>query len=339
MTINIGYAATTDTLNQAKKDMNLGRYAAAAIKLNQFVEQKPSHYEAWFLFGVAHVHQQQYHQAIEAFRQVIRLRPDLAEPHNNLAAVYSNLDDTQAAIKELKIALEKRSDYPVAEENLADLYVKLALRHYKKSLRYASNPIVEQRYARLVKVRNPLTKPVHITTKEGVVTASAKVEISERVPQVEPQEKSNPLPATAAKKTSDKQKTVAHIDIEDQSQQPLQQPSVAAVLAALEIWRSAWASQDLDHYFSAYAKDYEPDTRFKSIVEWKAYKTRVIQNKTFINIDFEQVDATFSPRKDYATVQLLQHFRSNSYQGDSLKKVTLKHTAQGWKIIHEVSIQ
>jgi len=334
MTVNMGYAATADALNQAKKDMSLGRYATATASLSQLVDKEPSHYEAWFLFGVAHVHQQQYHQAIEAFRQVIRLRPDLAEPHNNLAAVYSNLDDTHAAIKELEIALEKRADYPVAEENLADLYVKLALRHYKNSLQYAPNPIVEQRYARLVKVRNPLSTPEHIATK-AVAIVSAKVEASEKPAQAEPQVALSPSPMTSSTKTPDKHKPAPHID---EPQAP-QQQSIKTVLDALETWRLAWSSQNLESYFSAYAKDYQPDARFKSIAEWQTYKTRVIQNKTFIRVRFEQIDATLSPHQKHATVQLLQQFRSNSYQGDSFKKISLKYTAKGWKIVREVSIK
>jgi len=151
---------------QAKADLKQGRYAETTEQLRQLVKTDTGNYEAWFLFGVALVHEQQYHQAIEAFRQVIALRPDLAEPHNNLAAVYNNLGDTKAAVRELEIALEKRPDYAIAEENLADLYVKLALQHYRHALKTAPNPVIEQRYARLIQVRNPIPETVqHTDTK------------------------------------------------------------------------------------------------------------------------------------------------------------------------------
>ncbi|MCF6208331.1 MAG: tetratricopeptide repeat protein, partial [Ghiorsea sp.] len=143
-------------VTQAKADLKQGHYTTAIEQLRTLAKTDASNYEAWFLFGVAHVHQQQFHQAIEAFRQVITLRPDLAEPHNNLAAVYNNLGDTKAAVQELEIALEKRPNYTIAEENLADLYIKLALQHYRNTLKTSPNPVIEQRYARLVQVRNPM---------------------------------------------------------------------------------------------------------------------------------------------------------------------------------------
>ena len=121
------WADNENGLEQAKQAMQAGHYAQALKTLESLVKQEPNNYEAWFLFGVAQVHEQQDHQAIEAFKHVIELRPNLAEPHNNLAAVYNNLGDTQAAIRELETALKKRPNYAVAEENLADLHIKLAL--------------------------------------------------------------------------------------------------------------------------------------------------------------------------------------------------------------------
>ncbi|WP_038247202.1 nuclear transport factor 2 family protein [Ghiorsea bivora] len=314
-------------VTQAKADLKQGRYTETIEQLRSLVKSDANNYEAWFLFGVAHVHQQQLHQAIEAFRQVINLRPDLAEPHNNLAAVYNNLGDTKAAVKELEIALEKRPNYTIAEENLADLYIKLALQHYRNTLKTSPNPVIEQRYARLIQVRNPMPDDHANQTPHDT-----------------------PVPEQKATQHTEKQTTQPHIltpiaTVKPQAEQhhttvmPLiADQSITGVLDALEAWREAWSSQNLDAFFSAYADDYQPPARFQSRDAWKAYKKRVINNKLFIRIELDQVEVNMQG-KDMATVKLLQRFHSNTYNGKDFKKITFKYTPQGWRIIDEASVQ
>ena len=114
--------------------------------------------------------------------------------------------------------------------------------------------------------------------------------------------------------------------------------SITSVLDALEAWREAWSSQELDAYFSAYTDDYQPGARFNSYDAWKAYKKRVISNKSFIRIEFEQVEVNMQGR-DIATVKLLQRFHSNTYNGKDFKKITFKYTPQGWRILAEAYVQ
>lgn len=317
--------AAAYNVEQAKEDLKLERYTTAIESLRTLVEQEEDNYEAWFLFGVAHVHEQQYHQAIEAFRQVIALRPDLAEPHNNLAAVYNSLDDTKSAVRELEIALKKRPNYTIAEENLADLYVKLALQHYRNSLKNAPNPLVEQRYARLMKVRNPVFEAKSTPAKDIAIAPTTKPVA---------QQKPTPAPKTTESQTASNQNPIPV-----QAKLPQVEKSITGVLDALEAWKAAWSSQNLQAYFAAYAKNYQPDARFASKAAWEAYKTRVIQNKTFIRIGLEQVEVSMANHNKTADIKLLQRFHSNTYNGNDFKKITFKYTPQGWKITHEASIQ
>ena len=115
--------------------------------------------------------------------------------------------------------------------------------------------------------------------------------------------------------------------------------SITSILDALEAWRIAWSSQNLEDYFLAYAKNYQPNTRFASIDEWQAYKTRVIKNKTFIRVNFEQVEVDIQADKSHASIMMLQRFESNSYTGNDFKRISLKYTADGWKITKEESIK
>jgi len=330
-------------VTQAKADLKQGRYTTAIEQLRTLVKTDANNYEAWFLLGVAHVHQQQFHQAIEAFRQVITLRPDLAEPHNNLAAVYNNLGDTKAAVQELEIALEKRPNYTIAEENLADLYIKLALQHYRNTLKTSPNPVIEQRYARLIQVRNPMPDGDVTATPTTNSTPTVAQVATQGVAQDTPKETTQAHILTPVAKAQPQADKPLQTEVQAEQQSTADIPSVAdqsitGVLDALESWREAWASQNLDAYFSAYADDYQPDTRFDSIEAWQAYKKRVISNKSFIRIEFEQVEVNMQGQ-DIAIVNLLQRFHSNTYNGKDFKKITFKYTPQGWRIIKEASVQ
>ncbi len=319
-----------NSLEQAKQAMQVGRYAQALETLERLVKKQQGNYEAWFLLGVAQVHEQKVHQAIEAFRYVIELRPNLAEPHNNLAAVYNNLGDTQAAIHELEIALEKRPNYTIAEENLADLHIKLALKYYYDSLKHGANSTIEKRYARLLRVRNPA-----IAVQDTVVAQQTKKEAG--MPESkQPIHMSKAEHATTANPVKATQQSAEMPEPHVASIKPDVQ-SEAGVLDALEAWRKAWSSQDLDAYFSAYAKDFKPNARFHSIAAWKAYKRHVIQNTSFIDVQLENIEVDMSASRDTASIHAFQHFRSNSYTGDDHKTITMKYTPQGWKIVAEVA--
>jgi len=346
--MNIGNA-NAYSVEQAKQDLNLSRYALTIDELSHFLNDNQTDYEAWFLFGVANVHEQKYTQAIEAFRHVIALRPDLAEPHNNLAAVYSDLDDSKAAVKELELALKKRPNYAVAEENLADLYVRLALQHYHNILKHAPNPIIEQRYASLLQVRNPINNssstPIETTavkSEPNVATVKETMPAAKPATQamVEPQITKPVETASTIKPTPPIKVALGSPQASNISQpQQIADTSITGVLDALEAWRLAWAAQDLDSYFSAYAHDYKPDDRYKTLAVWKKYKSRVINNKAYIHINFEQVQVDTENNKKIASVLFLQRFDSDRYKADNFKKVTFKYTPHGWKIIKEISIK
>jgi Flp pilus assembly protein TadD len=61
----------------------------------------------------------QFEESLNAARAALRLRPDYAEAHNNLAAAFAALgrwDEAAAAARE---ALRLRPDFPLARNNLA----------------------------------------------------------------------------------------------------------------------------------------------------------------------------------------------------------------------------
>jgi tetratricopeptide (TPR) repeat protein len=58
---------------------------------------------AHYNLGVAHAKLGRYLATIESYKQAIRIRPDLAEVHNNLGNNYLMTGDKGSALEEYKI--------------------------------------------------------------------------------------------------------------------------------------------------------------------------------------------------------------------------------------------
>lgn len=345
-------ANAADMYDAVKSDIEAGRTEIALGSLQGIIKQRPGAYQAWFLIGVAHARQQQFHQAIEAFQHVIELNPLLAEPHNNLAVIYNELGDVRAAVSELEQSLKKRPDYAIVEENIADLYVKLALKNYRNALEKEPREGLEKRYMRLLQVRNPTSEPARITEipenvamvdstalkqvadsreEESVVEQAVliKPEQPEQLPEPlsEPMPKPSPLPVVKA-----------DISPIDNGELAKVEPVENEVLKAVESWRSAWASRDLAGYFSAYANDFKVPERFGSLADWQEYKQRVIGSKTYIQVKLSDIQVEIDQGKRRANVKFLQKFSSNGYNGDTLKVLQMRLDNDAWKIVSEVSV-
>ncbi len=326
-----------DIYDQVKSDIRAERTQAALITLRGLVKERPDDFHAWFLFGVASAHLNQYHQAIEAFRHVIALNPDLAVPHDNLAVIYNELGDVPAAVHELEQSLAKRPDNPVAEENLADLYVKMALSHYRSALEREPTSQLERRYMRLLQVRDPdvasaqheeqsiVSMPVEIAQNNSDTTVDVVVI---KVPEPVDVASANGEPVVeeaVAKPLLLEQKTPATL-LESQ------------VLDAVEAWRAAWANRSLSDYFAAYAEAFEVPDRFKSKLEWQSYKQRVISSKSYIKIEISEVRVELDQGGKLAYVKFFQKFSSNSYNGVDSKVLKMGLDNGKWKILREDSV-
>jgi len=101
----------TASVATAKDLLGQGKTAAAIAVLKEVVGQSPDDYQAWFLLGVSQSKQHQLNESATSFRKVAKLRPNLAEPHNNLAVIYNELGDLRAAVQELETSLSINPDY------------------------------------------------------------------------------------------------------------------------------------------------------------------------------------------------------------------------------------
>ncbi len=310
-------SAADEAYHQAKSNIESGHIDLALEQLKRAVQRDTNDYQAWFLLGVAYTRGQQFHQAMESFQRVIEINPKLAEPHYNLAVIYNELGDYRAAVNELERSLIKKPGDVIAEENLADLYLKLALENYRSALNKAPSQALEERYMRLLKVRDP--RSLSDLTEKRVLAATSVVEtglIKERAVVT----KAKNSQATAV------QVPVAKKAVEEKIQE------------AVEVWRKAWSEQDLNLYFSMYAPDFQVPERFASIDLWKQYKQRVIVSKSYLHVELNDLKITVDLSGKRASIDFFQKFRSNSYNGDDFKRLEMKLYNSEWKIVSEVSV-
>lgn len=71
--------------------------------------------------------------AMDTLRALTQSFPELPEPHNNLAALLARDNRLDEALASLQSAIRARPDYPLALENMGDLYLTLAARSYEQA--------------------------------------------------------------------------------------------------------------------------------------------------------------------------------------------------------------
>ena len=98
--------------------------------------------EEWFLRGVALIGTERENspEEEECYREALRLRPDYAEAHNNLAVLLRACGSPGDAANHYQEALRSRPDYPEAHANYASLLVARGSRggaaeHFEEALR------------------------------------------------------------------------------------------------------------------------------------------------------------------------------------------------------------
>lgn len=99
-------------------------------------------------------------------------------------------------------------------------------------------------------------------------------------------------------------------------------------------WKKDWESLDIDRYLSHYSEGYSDGKR--GLKEFIAHKKRVNRNKTYINVQLENLSLYQHPvDSNMLVATFLQHYKSNNYQGAALKRQYWKKEQGAWKILYE----
>jgi Tfp pilus assembly protein PilF len=115
---------------------NLGMNKEAIDAFKQAIKIDPDNADAHYNLGTAFIKSGMYKEAIEAYKQVIRIKPDYAEAHNNLGTAFIKSGMDKEAIEAYKQAIRINPDDANAHYYLGVIYALLndkvsALEQYK----------------------------------------------------------------------------------------------------------------------------------------------------------------------------------------------------------------
>jgi Flp pilus assembly protein TadD len=148
--------ANADEFTDVQRLYETGQSAAAMQRADRYLSTVPKDPQMRFLKGVMLVDAKRETEAIALFQKLVEDHPDLAEPYNNLAALYAAHGDYARARSTLEQALKMNPGYTTAHENLGDVYAALAAQSYSRALR--SDPLNSTTPAKLASMRG-LYKP------------------------------------------------------------------------------------------------------------------------------------------------------------------------------------
>ena len=117
-----------------------GMYKEAIEAYKQAIKIDPDDAEAHFNLGVTYGDSGMYKEAIEAYKQAIRIDPNLAEAHLGLGLTYNNSGMYKEAIEAYKQAIRIDPDFAWAHSNLGVTYYesgkyKEAIEAFKQAIR------------------------------------------------------------------------------------------------------------------------------------------------------------------------------------------------------------
>ena len=88
------------------------------------------------------------------FERLTQDHPDLPEPYNNLAVLHAARGQLDRARELLEQALRHDPNYFAAQENLGDVFARLAQRAYEKA---SANPQAEPSLQRKLRIARDLS--------------------------------------------------------------------------------------------------------------------------------------------------------------------------------------
>ncbi len=120
-------------VQDARKLYRRGELGPALERLEKYLQAKPDDLNGRFLRGVILADQARVPDAIDAFTRITQDYPELPEAHNNLAVLYAGQGRYDRARLALEQALLANPADATAQENLGDVYIRLASQAYERA--------------------------------------------------------------------------------------------------------------------------------------------------------------------------------------------------------------
>lgn len=149
-----------DEIQAISQQYHKGELGPALDRTNQYLAKDPKNAQARFLKGLILGDQGKTGDAIEVFKGLTEDYPELPEPYNNLGVLYAAQGKYDEARNALESALRAHPGYATAQENLGDIYAKMALLAYGKVLALdAKNTTAQTKFTLIQNMLGGQTQP------------------------------------------------------------------------------------------------------------------------------------------------------------------------------------
>ena len=107
------------------------------------------------------------------------------------------------------------------------------------------------------------------------------------------------------------------------------------ILAFIKQWSMAWQTRNLEAYFSMYADGYSAYS-YMQPSEWREWRQKRLKKPAWISVEIGPVSIVRN-NKDEMLASFWQLYRSDGYQDNTLKALSLREEGGIWKIIGETN--
>ena len=341
--------AHADEYADVDRLFSAGQWNDAAQKADQFLASNPRDARMRFLKGLVLSEQGRMVDATAVFVKLTEDFPELPEPYNNLAVLYSKQGQYDQARRSLESAIRTNPSYATAYENLGDVYAKLASQAYSKALQIdgASTTKVSPKLAMIRDLFSPKTTalstahakpapapaPVPVPVPApAVVAAAAAAAVKPAAPVAVAAAPKPPAPVPAAGPPASAASSVSKPAAPAPAAPPAPPPSGAGqdLQSAAAAWANAWSRKDMDAYFAAYTPEFSGG---KSRKAWEDERRARITGKRSISVVLTDFDTKV--QGDKAVIQFRQSYSADALKVSSRKRLEMVLVAGRWLIQKE----
>ncbi len=323
---------SADALDSVERRIQAGHHAVALLELERTGSSSD---RARFLKATALAGAGQTEDAIALYRTLIKERPALPEPYNNLAALYARMGRLEEAKDILEQGIRTRESYATIYENLSTVYVEMARDSYVKALRL-EDEVKPPKLQLITRLGGGSPVPIQVASTEPAAITPVAV-----IADPAPNEKA-PEPALAPTTPqpvaeSEPSVQVARVEAPQKPNTAPAPPLEQILLAALERWAIAWSDRDVDRYLDAYAPDYLPEDG-SSRAAWEAERRQRLTRPAWIKVELNEI--TVDDRNaGEVTVSVVQDYEAPNYRDRTHKAITLVERDGRWLIREEKSLK
>jgi ketosteroid isomerase-like protein len=334
--------AQADDYAEITQLIRTGKAAEALVKADQRLATSPRDPQLRFLRGVAQADSGKPNDAIATFTKLTEEYPELPEPYNNLAVLYAQQNQLDKARTALEMAIRTNPSYATAQENLGDIYAKLASQAYNKALQLdatSANSVkpklamirdlfTAEAQSKAVRPAAATPAPAVIATPKPAAPAPAPTPALAPAPSPAPAPTQAPAPAPAPAAPVAPAAAPAPAAVAPASDTA----AVQAVTAAVQSWAAAWAAQDMKAYLSAYDKSFDPPGS-QTRATWEKEREARIVGKSKISVQLSNLAVSVNGSK--ATARFRQAYSADALKVASRKTLDLVNSSGRWTIVRE----